>query len=267
MFGGLASAWRYKRGFRHYRGIARAYAKGRFYRRRPYGRRAPNTGYRRRGYARPQRALTSANRVETVLHRLEQQITSDTGPAFMQFKSAATDVHDHLAVALSNMPGSGPYAALYHFFRIVKVCFIFQPVSAQGLMGPTSGTDNSPAITPYNRQYTPNLYTTINRAAEAFAQTPEQMMSTSNVKWCSAGAYHKREFVPSILGQGYQSAVETAYDQVYKPWLSTVDTSTPWFGLDVVLGGTPAPPEAFKYRVTIVATVQYKNRKANTALS
>lgn len=267
MFGGLAAAWRHKRGFRGYRGIARAYYKGRFYRRRPYGRRIANTGYHRRLYARPRRPLTSANRVETVIHRLEQQFTSDTGPEFMQFKSAATDVHDHLAVALSNMPGSGPYKELYHFFRIVKVCFIFQPVAAQGLMGPTSGTDNSPAITPYNRQYCPNLYTAINRAAAAFAQTSEQMMSTNNVKWVTAGNYHKREFVPSILGQGYQSAVETAYDQLYKTWLSTEDTSTPWFGLDVVLGGTPAPPEAYKYRVITIATVQYKNRKANTDLS
>lgn len=262
MFGALAPAWRYKRGFRTYRSIARAYAKNKFYRRRPYGRRVG-----RRRYNRPQRPLTSANRVQTVIHRLEQQITSDTGPAFMQFKSAATDVHDHLAVQLSDMPGSGPYKQLYHFFRVVKVCFIFQPVAGQNLMGPTSGTDNSPAITPYNRQYAPNLYTAINRAASAFAQTSEQMMSTNNCKWVQAGRYHKREFCPSILGQGYQSAVETAYDQLYKTWLSTEDTSTPWFGLDVVLGGTPAPPESYKYRVITIATVQYKNRKANTDLS
>ena len=266
MFGGLAAAWRHKRGFRGWKGIARAYYKGRFARRYPRGRRS-NTGYHRALYARPQRPLTSANRVYTHIHRLEQQITSDTGPQFMQFKSAATDVWDHLSVQLSDMPGSGPFKALYHSFRIVKVCFIFQPVAAQGLMGPTSGTDNSPAITPYNRQYTPNLYTSINRTSAAFAQNSEQMMSTANVKWCSAGSYHKREFVPAILGQGYQSAVETAYDQLYKVWLSTEDTSTPHFGLDVVLGGTPAPPGAYKYRVITIATVQYKNRKANTDLS
>ena len=200
-----------------------------------------------------------------MIHRLEQDINSDQGPAFMTLKSDVTDVPQHLTVSLSEFPGTGPFKALYHQFRIIKVTFLFTPVSGQAIWAP--GSNNIATVTPVTDQYTPTLYTSLNRTATGFATTVPLMMFTNNAKWVKAGNYHKRTFIPATLSQMYQSMTETAYQPEYRTWLSTEDTSTPHYGLDALLSATNAPKTAYKYKVTTIITAQYKNRKANTDLS
>lgn len=249
MFGGLAKAYRYQKGFRSYRRGASAYHRGMFKTRRTY----------RKSYARPRRGLKSANRAITMIHRLEQYNGGDE-PFGINIISGNLDVHYHETVALSSFPGTGPFKALYHQFRIVKVIFEFFPVNQQGRYNEGSQTD-------LGQLYTPTLYTAVNRTATAFADTVTKMASTNNMRSTIAGRYHKRVFVPCTLGQTYQSSVETAYNPEYKEWLSTEDTSTPHFGLDVLMSSSTSPKGSFKYKLRTTIVAQYKNRKANIDLS
>ena len=139
---------------------------------------------------------------------------------------------------------------------------------AQNVWSTPNGADPTKnQVTAMHDQYAPTLYTSLNRTATGFATTVPLMMSTNNCKWTKAGNYHKRTFIPATLSQMYQSMTETAYQPEYRTWLSTEDTSTPHYGLDALISACNAPKGSYKYKVTTILTVQYKNRKANTDLS
>ncbi|AXQ66489.1 MAG: capsid jelly roll protein [Circoviridae sp.] len=244
--------------------LARKYLRrrrGRYptYRSRGLKRYARGPMYRSRGRRSVGRGLAGQNRVVTMIHRLEQYNGGESEFG-INIVSGPVDVHYHQTVALSSFPGTGPFAALYHQFRIVKVIYEFFPVNQQGRYNEGTETDLS-------KMYTPTLYTAINRTATSFADTITKMASTNNMRSVLAGRYHKRVFVPCTLGQTYQSSIETAYNPEYKEWLSVEDTSTPHFGLDVLLSSTGSPGGSFKYKMRTTIIAQYKNRKANIDLS
>ena len=254
MFGGLSRIYngRYRGRAGFVKRAARAYKRGYFkaYKGRAY---AP-------GRARiPRNNLVGSNRTITMVHRLEQY--NGGGDEFgIEWVSQALDVKRHITVALSSFPGTGPFKALYHQFRIIKVTFEWFPVNQQGRYNEGTETD-------LNKMYTPTLYTSVNRTANSFADTITKMASCADMRSVVAGRYHRRSFIPSTLGQTYQSSVETAYNPEYKEWLSTEDTSTPHFGLDALLSSSTSPPGSFKYKMRTTIVAQYKNRKPNIDLS
>jgi len=203
--------------------------------------------------------MKSANRVVTTVHRIEQY----NGGAQLygiNLVSDTLDVHEHVAPAVSQFPGTGPYKALYRQFKVKKVILEFFPVNMQGRF-------NTEDDVPFTDLYTPTLYTAINRTSTDFADNITKMASTNNMKSVTAGRYHKRVFTPSTLDQVYQSAMETAYNPEYNQWLTTEDTSTPHFGMDVLLSSTPSPKGSFKYKMRTTIVCCWKNRKPNTDLS
>ena len=214
--------------------------------------------YGRRKYNKRRRGLTSANRCITMIHRIEEY-NQGAGDQQIKYISGALDVKYHETVLLSQFPGTKPFVDLYHQFRIKKVIYEFFPVNMQGRFN-TEDVD-------LTKLYTPTLYTSINRTATGFADNVTKMASTNSMRSAVAGRYHKRVFTPCTLGQTYQSAVETAYNPEYNEWLSTEDTSTPHFGMDVLLSSSTSPPGSFKYKMRTTIIAQYKNRKANIELS
>lgn len=215
--------------------------------------------YRGRGRGRRTRNIRSANRAITCIHRIEQY-NGGSGNYAVDLVSDTLDVHKHVAPMLSEFPGSGPFKALYHQFRILKIILEFYPVNMQGRFN----TEDDIAFADL---YTPTLYTAVNRTADTFADNITKICSTNSMKSVTAGRYMKRIFVPCTLDQVYQSTTETAYNPEYKQWLSTTDTSTPHFGMDVLLSSTSSPKNSFKYKMRTTIVVQYKNRKPNTDLS
>lgn len=253
MFGGLAAAYRYKRGFRTYRSTARAYHRGKFAKRMPY---RPARGVKR--YI-PRNPLASANRTVTTLHRLEQY-NGGTGSYAINFVSGVLDVHQYIKPMVSEFPGTGPYKTLYRQFRIKKVILEFFPVNSQARF--SEGTEED-----FCQLYTPTLYTSINRVDSDNADNITKMCSTNNMRSVIAGRYHKRVWKPNLLSQIYESGVTTAYNPVYDQWLSTEDTSAPHYGCDVLLSSTASPKCSFKYKLRTTVIVQWKNRKPNVDLS
>lgn len=205
------------------------------------------------------RNIRSANRAITQIHRIEQY-NGGTGDYAVDLISGSLDVHKHIAPMLSQFPGSGPFKALYHQYRVLKIILEFFPVNQQGRYN-TFDTDKPEDL------YTPTLYTAVNRTADTFADNITKICSTNSMKSVTAGRYHKRVFTPSTLDQVYQSLTETAYNPEFKQWLSTIDTSTPQFGMDVLLSSTNSPVNSFKYKMRTTMIVQYKSRKPNTDLS
>lgn len=171
--------------------------------------------------------------------------------------SAATDQEDHLSWNLGQFPGSGPYQNLYHQYKINKVKIEFIPCNVQSRYNLSDPTDP-------NAEFTPSLYTAVNRTSSAFATNVTQIMSMNSCRYTIAGRKQVRFMVPSSLDQVYESAVTTAYAPEYKQWLSTDDPRVPHFGLDYVLAGTTSEAGAFKYRVVTTIWCSFKNRKPNT---
>ncbi len=174
--------------------------------------------------------------------------------------SNTTDQTNHLSFDLGDYPGTGPYQNLYHQYRIKKVKIEFIPCNVQSRYNLSDPTNP-------NAEFTPSLYTAINRTSTAFATTVGAIMSMNSCKYTLAGRYHKRYFTPSSLDQVYESSVTTAYAPEYQQWLSTDDPRVPHFGLDYVLAGTTSEAGAFKFRVVTTVWVEYKNRKPNTDIS
>ncbi len=249
MFGTLASTYlRRARGSNQYQSRYRSRGLKRFAPRpRPMPRR-----YRRR-------RLASANRVVTTLHRIEQY-NGGTGQYAIGFVSGPTDVSKHIAPLVSEFPGTGPYKALYRQFRVKKVILEFFPVNMQGRYN--EGTEED-----FCELYTPTLYTAVNRTSSNFADNITKMASCNSMRSVIAGRYHKRVFTPCTLDQVYESAVTTAYNPEYSQWISTEDTATPHFGMDVLLSSSPSPKCSFKYKMRTTVIVQWKNRRPNTDLS
>jgi len=160
---------------------------------------------------------------------------------------------------VSQFPGTGPYKALYRQFKVKKVILEFFPVNMQGRLNTTDAD--------LDTYYTPSLYTAINRTATDFADNITKMAATNNMQSVTAGRYHKRVFTPSTLDQVYQSMTETAYNPEFNQWITTDDTSTPHFGMDVLLSSTSSPKQSFKYKMRTTLVVCWKNRKPNTDLS
>jgi len=236
----------------------------------PRGRRKPRyyTTVRKMAVYRPRRKyktkvprnpLTSANRTVTTLHRLEQY-NGGSGAYAINFVSGPLDVHGTVVPRVSEFPGTGPYKLLYKQFRVTKVILEFFPVNSQARFD--SGTEED-----FCQLYTPTLYTAINRTNSDPADNITKMCSTNNMRSVIAGHYHKRVFKPSTLDQVYESAVTTAYNPEYDQWLNTDDTSTPQYGMDVLLSSTASPKCSFKYKMRITIICQWKNRKPNTDLS
>lgn len=213
---------------------------------RPYRRRAP---YRRRPFVRRKRPFGSQNRIVSSMHRYDSVI-----PLVV---SNTTDQSDHVSWDLGDFPGTGPFQNLYHQYRIKKVKIEFIPCNIQSRYNLSDPTD--PA-----QEFTPTLYTAINRTSTAFANNVGKIMSMNSCKYTIAGRQHKRYFTPASLDQVYESATTTAYAPEYCQWLSTDDPRVPHFGLDYVLAATTSEVGAFKYRIVSTVWVEYRNRKPNT---
>ncbi len=235
----------------------------------PRGRRKPRyyatvrkmAVYRPRKYKTrvPRNPLRSSNRTVTSLHRIEQY-NGGTGQYAISLVSAPLDVHQHIAPLVSEFPGTGPYKALYRQYRVTKIILEFFPVNFQGAHN--EGTEED-----FCQLYTPTLYTAINRTATDFADNITKMCSTNNMRSALATRYHKRVFKPSTLDQVYESAATTAYNPEFDQWITTDDTATPQFGMDVLLSSTSSPKCSFKYKMRTTIICQWKNRKPNTDLS
>jgi len=242
------------------------YTRGGFMRR---GRSAASTyrklgrfkSYRFRGRYRGRRTrnIRSANRAISQIHRIEQY-NGGTGQYAIDLISGTLDVHKHVAPMLSEFPGSGPFKALYHQYRVNKVILEFFPANQQGRYNTFDTTEPSDL-------YTPTLYTAVNRTADTFADNITKICSTNSMRSVTAGRYMKRIFTPCTLDQVYESPATTSYNPEYSQWLSTADTSCPQFGMDVLLSSTDSPKQSFKYKMRTTIIVQYKNRKPNTDLS
>ena len=218
-------------------------------------------GYRRRprNYLQIRRPIRSANRLVSTLHRIEQYNGgSDQYEIFLV--SGPLDVPKHIAPLVSQFPGTGPYKALYHQFRVTKIMVEFFPVNSQARY--QDGTEED-----FCQLYTPTLYTSINRTSSNFADNITKMCSTNSMRSVTAGRYHKRVFTPCTLDQTYESAVTTGYNPEFGQWISTEDTAVPHFGLDVLLSSTSSPKCSFKYKMRTTIYVQWKNRKPNVDLS
>lgn len=247
MFGSLYRKYTGRRATAYRAGRSR-YRLGRF--------RTFRSGYRR--YRRT-RNIRSANRAITAIHRIEQY-NGGTGDYAIDLVSGPLDVHKHVAPILSQFPGSGPWKALYHQYRVKKVILEFYPVNIQGRYNTATEED-------FCELYTPTLYTAVNRTADTFADNITKICSTNSMRSVTAGRYMKRVFTPCTLDQVYESPATTAYNPEFAQWLSTQDTSAPQFGMDVLLSSSPSPKCSFKYKMRISMIVQYKNRKPNTDLS
>lgn len=250
MFGRLPYLYKHKKGFRTYKSTGRAYARGMFRttNRRPYHKR----------YV-PRNPMRSSNRIVSTVHRIEQY-NGGTDQYAISLVSGPLDIHQHIAPLVSQFPGTGPYKTLYRQFRVTKVILEFFPVNIQGTLNEGSEED-------FCQLYTPTLYTAINRTATDFADNITKMCSTNNMRSVTATRYHKRVFKPCTLDQVYESAVTTAYNPQYDQWITTDDTATPQFGLDVLLSSTSSPKCSFKYKMRTTIVCQWKNRKPNVDLS
>lgn len=206
---------------------------------------------RRRQITSRRRNVKPRNRVHTVVHRRDS-----IAPTLV---SAATDSAENLRFALNTFPGTGPYAALYHQYRILKVKVEYIPCNTQAkfVLDGEQPTDT----------FTPSVYTAINRTASAFPATVTDFMSMNSTQYCLAGRYHKRYFTPSTLDTVYNSAITSAYNPEYKQWISTGYTACPHFGLDTLLSASGSSAGSFKYRRVETIYVQYKNRKPNVSTS
>lgn len=251
MFGRMPYVYSRRHGFRGYRRVAGAYARGRF---RSY---APRRRYAKKAI--PRAPMRSSNRTVSTLHRIEQY-NGGTGQYAIDLVSAPLDVHKHIAPLVSEFPGTGPYKALYRQYRVTKVILEFFPVNIQGALN--EGTEED-----FCQLYTPTLYTAINRTATDFADNITKMCSTNNMRSVTATKYHKRVFKPNTLDQVYESAATTAYNPEFDQWITTDDTATPQFGCDVLLSSTSSPKCSFKYKMRTTIICQWKNRKPNTDLS
>ena len=138
---------------------------------------------RRRHISRFSRRTKPRNRVQSVVFR------KDTiSPAL---SSAAGDQGENLQCSLNTFPGTGPFQALYHQYRILKWKVEYIPVNTQAKFVLDG---EQPADT-----FTPSLYTAINRTASAFPTTVTDFMSMNSVQYNLAGKYHKRYFTPCTL--------------------------------------------------------------------
>lgn len=199
----------------------------------------------RRGRAKPR------NRVHTVVHRRDS-----ISPVLA---SDITDQAENLRFSLASFPGTGPFQALYHQYRILKCKVEYIPCNSQHKFQ----DDSVVAAT----TFTPSIYTAINRTAAAFPATVTDFMSMNSCQYTLAGRYHKRYFTPCTLDSIYNSALATGYNPEYKQWVSMGYPSAPHFGLDTLLAGTGSSAGSFKYRRVETIWVQYKNRKPNTSTS
>ena len=200
MFGGLNRIYNHKTrmGAGGVQRVARAYHKGYFRR------------YKFRGYGRYRAAnrRRQGNRVITQVHRLEQY-NGGTGVHAIGIVSGNTDSTGQITNGISEFPGTGPFKALYHQFRVVKCTAIFEPVNMQGAFNTEDAV--STALTDY---YTPTLYTAINRSGNGFALNITEMMSTAACKWTTANKRLVRTRRPCTLDQVFKSVVpgaSTAY--------------------------------------------------------
>ncbi len=207
----------------------------------------------------PRNPMRSSNRTVTSLHRIEQY-NGGTGQYAISLVSGPLDIHQHIAPLVSEFPGTGPYKALYRQYRVTKIILEFFPVNFQGAHN--EGTEED-----FCQLYTPTLYTAINRTATDFADNITKIASTNNMRSALATRYHKRVFKPSTLDQVYESPATTAYNPEFDQWITTDDTSTPQFGMDVLLSSTSSPKCSFKYKMRTTIICQWKNRKPNTDLS
>jgi hypothetical protein len=166
-----------------------------------------------------------------------------------------SDSSGHLTFMLSEVAGAGPYKALYHYFRVLKLKFEFIPCNNVFKESTASS-------------FRPSLYTSINRASESFADNVVKQMSTQSCRYTLAGKYHARMFTPSSLEQIYATAATSAYGQNYGEWISTANTATPHFGLDYTLSAATGDEDtSYKYRLITTAIVEFKARKANITLA
>lgn len=203
---------------------------------------------RGRGKAGVPRHLASNNFWTTQVFRMDS-----ISPILISNKTS--DSNDHLAFRLSQVAGAGPFKALYHFYRVLKVKFEFIPC-------------NNVLKDATNTTFRPSLYTSINRAAETFADNVIKQMSTPSCRYTLAGKYHCRMYTPAVLDQLYDSAATTGYAQNYGQWISTSDTAVPHFGLDVTLAAATGDDNtSYKYRLVTTAICQFKARKANIDLA
>lgn len=251
MFGRLPYAYSRARGFRGYRRVAGAYARGRF------SSRVPKRRYGRRPVLRA--PIRSANRTISTLHRIEQY-NGGTGQYAINLVSGPLDVHKYIQVLVSEFPGTGPYKALYRQFRVTKVILEFFPVNYQAVH--SEGTEED-----FCQLYTPTLYTSINRTNTDSADNITKIASTNNMRSVTATKYHKRVFKPNTLDQVFETGVTTAYNPEYDQWINTDDTATPHYGCDVLLSSSPSPKCSFKYKMRTTIMCQWKNRKPNIDLS
>mgnify|MGYP000307947669 CR=1 FL=1 len=228
----------------------------RYFRRRPgrfatYRSKGLKRYSRGRHMTRRGRRVPPRNRYHTVVHRRDS-----IAPSLV---SASTDQAENLRFALNTFPGTGPFQALYHQYRILKVKVEYIPVNYQARhqLDGEQPTDT----------FTPTIYTAINRTASAFPATVTDFMSMNSCKFRLAGRYHKRYFTPSTLDTVYNTALSSGYNPEYKQWISMGYPSAPHFGLDTLLSATASSAGTFKYRRVETIWVQYKNRKPNTSTS
>lgn len=205
------------------------------------------------------RNIRSANRAITTVHRIEQY-NGGSGQYAIDLISGTLDVHKHVAPLVSEFPGTGPFKNLYHQFKVRKVILEFFPVNQQGRYNTFDTTEPSDL-------YTPTLYTAVNRTSSNFADNITKICSCNSMRSVTAGRYMKRVFTPCTLDQVYESAITTSYNPEFNQWISTDHTSTPNFGMDILLSSTDSPKQSFKYKMRITIVCQWKNRKPNIDLS
>jgi len=203
---------------------------------------------RGRGRAGVPKMLSSNNTVTRQVFRMDS-----ISPIITSNKTS--DANDHLTFELSEVAGAGPFKALYHWYRVIKIKFEFIPCNNLFKEATTSS-------------FRPSLYTSINRSADTFADNVVKQMSAASVRYTLAGKYHSRMFTPSTLEQVYNTTVTTGYAQNYCEWISTANTAVPHFGLDVTLAAATGDEDtAYKYRLVTTAVVEFKGRKANITLA
>ena len=197
---------------------------------------------------RPRNQITSAV-FRYVMPIIENKVISTVGQANA----------DHIAPALTDMPGSLCYKNLFAQFRVCKIKVEFIPTVSRNMVSTDATTANT-----YER---PLFATSINRVATSFPQDLEQIMTTSSVKYTPCGNKLTRYYTPVTFDTIFNGTFSTeGLNPEYKQWVSTNYATVAHHGCSwVIQAASNLPQGMYKYTPVVTMYAQFKNRRVNTS--
>lgn len=203
----------------------------------------------------------SGNQIVNARFRAENVLSSEIYNAAIS--GVGQSLSGHIAPSLSDFPGMIAYKNLFAQFRIKKIRVQFFPMVGRLVQSLADSITGNPTLT--NQK--PFFYTSVNRVSTSFPQDPEQILTTSSVKYGPMGRYYERYYSPTVFMELYrqQTITSAALSPAFNKWVSTNYADIAYHGLSWVVGPADGiPAQMYKYKTLITIYAQFKNRRVYT---